>query len=99
MINLRLCNGKVPIRNTGNVDIIILVDFPTKEVFQEMYRKYHSAASIDKHYAVVRMRADGNTLEVCGKHFGITKQRVREIEAKFLRKMQEYRSSLKTGSL
>ena len=98
-MNLRLFNGKVPIRNSGNVDLIILVDFPTKEVFQEMYRKYHNPASIEKHYSVVKMRAAGHTLEACGKHFGISKQRIRSIEAKFLRKMQEYRSSLKTGSL
>ena len=99
MINLRLCGGKVPLRNTGNVDVIILVDFPTKEVFSSLYRKGYSQESIDKHYEVLKMRIGGHTLRECGKIHGVTPQRIRQIEAKFLRKMQEYRSSLKTDSL
>ena len=99
MINLRLCGGKVPVRNTGNVDIIILVDFPTKEVFSEMYKKYHKQPAIDKHYDILQMRIAGHTYLECGEAFGVSRQRVREIEAKFLRKMQQYRSSLKTDSL
>jgi hypothetical protein len=99
MTNLRLYGGKVPLRNSGNVDLIILVDFPTKEVFQVIYKKYHNADSIEKHYSIVKMRAAGHSLSECGKAFDLTKERIRQIEAKFLRKMQEYRSSLKTDSL
>jgi hypothetical protein len=99
MVNLRLCGGKVPIQNAGNIDIVILVDFPTKEIFQVIYKKYHNAASIDRHYDIVKMRAAGHSLTECGKAFNLTKERIRQIEAKFLRKMREYRSSLKTDSL
>lgn len=99
MINLRLCGGKVPIRNTGNVDVIILVDFPTKEVFSSIYAKGYKQPAIDKIYDILKMRTAGSTYAVCGKAFGVTPQRIRQIEAKFLRKMQEYRSSLKTDSL
>jgi len=101
MTNLRLFNGKIPIQNSGNVDVIILVDFPTKEVFHSLYKNkgYYSDESIEKHYAIVKMRADGNTLADCAKAFGLTRERIRQIEAKFLRKMREYMSSLRTGSL
>jgi len=99
MANLRMFGGKVPVQNTGNVDIIILVDFPTKEVFTKMYQKYHRQAAIDRHYDILQMRIAGNSLSDCGKAFGVTKQRVGGIEAKFLRKMREYRSSLRTGTL
>jgi len=99
MTNLRFFGGKVPVQNTGNVDLIVLVDFPTKEVFTQMYQKYHRQPAIDRHYDILQMRIAGNSLSDCGKAFGVTKQRVSGIEAKFLRKMREYRSSLKTGSL
>ena len=97
MINLRLCGGKVPVQNTEGV--IILIDFPTREVFSEIYKKGYSQPAINKNYDILVMRAAGHTLLECGKFYGVTKQRVRQIEAKFLRKMQEYRSSLKTDSL
>jgi hypothetical protein len=99
MTNLRFFGGKVPVQNTGNVDLIILVDFPTKEVFTQMYQKYHRQPAIDRHYAILQMRIAGNSLSDCGKAFGVTKQRVGGIEAKFLRKMREYMSSLRTDSL
>jgi hypothetical protein len=81
------------------VDLIILVDFPTREVFSEIYKKGYSQPAINKNYDILVMRAAGHTLLDCGKFYGVTKQRIRQIEAKFLRKMQEYRSSLKTDSL
>ena len=99
MTNLSLHGGMVPIRNTGNVNVIILVDFPTKEVFQAIYKKHHNPDSIERHYAIVKMRSEGYTLKRCGDEFGITKERVRQVEAKFLRKMRVYTSSLRTDSL
>lgn len=99
MINLRLCKGKVPIHNTGNVDVIVLVDFPSKEVFDELYKKTHTQHQIDRMYGILQKRLAGHTLSDCGKEYDISKERVRAIEAKFLRKMQEYRSSLTTDSL
>ena len=97
-MNLKNCGGRVPIKGHGDTPYL-LVDFPTKEVFQDLYKKYHRPDIIDRHYAIVKMRSEGYTLKRCGEEFGITKERVRQVEAKFLRKMRVYMSSLRTGSL
>ena len=34
------------------------------------------------HYQVLKMRCDGHTLEEVGKKFGVTRERIRQIEAK-----------------
>ena len=91
-MNLRLHKGKVPILSSGK-DTIHLVDFPSWEDFSVMYSKYVSAAKLARNYDILRDRASGLTLaEIKDKHF-VSRERARQIEAKFLRLMQRAHSS------
>ena len=91
MINLKEGKGKVPIRNTTQHEATdyLLVDFPTREEFDAMYSKHKSQELKDKYWAILNLRAQGKTLTNAGKPFGITRERARQIEARFQRLMGE----------
>lgn len=101
-MNLRLANGKVPIRGHGDTPYV-LVDFPSKTTFIDLYSRSVRKENILKYWEILNARAKGATLEEAGKPHGIGKERVRQIEAKFLRllsdKYSRVRSSLMTDSL
>jgi DNA-directed RNA polymerase sigma subunit (sigma70/sigma32) len=84
-MNLRMCNGKVPVF-VGGDSPYKLVDFPTKEVFDELMRPSNQDLK-DKYWNVLRMRADGHSLTDVGKLYGLTRERIRQIEARFLKKV------------
>ena len=84
-MNLRLCKGKVPVF-VGGDSPYKLVDFPTKEVFDELMRPSNQDLK-DKYWNVLRMRADGHSLTDVGKLYGLTRERIRQIEARFLKKV------------
>jgi DNA-directed RNA polymerase specialized sigma subunit len=81
-MNLKNCNGRVPIFVGGNHPYK-LVDFPTKEVFFSLYKNRDDLK--EKYWQMMRLRAEGHTLNEVGSQFGVTKERIRQIEAKFLR--------------
>ena len=87
-MNLRLCGGRVPVW-VGGDSPYILVDFPSREAFDALYPKNSWATSRDKYWEVLNLRRNGATLEESGKPFGLTRQGVRQIEAKFIRLMRE----------
>jgi DNA-directed RNA polymerase sigma subunit (sigma70/sigma32) len=80
-----MCNGKVPVF-VGGDSPYKLVDFPTKEVFDELMRPSNQDLK-DKYWNVLRMRADGHSLTDVGKLYGLTRERIRQIEARFLKKV------------
>ena len=86
-MNLKNCGGRVPIRNiTANSNTpYLLVDFPTKEVFYSLYSRYVPKANQDKYWDILNKRREGATLEQSARPYALSRQRVREIEAKFIR--------------
>lgn len=88
-MNLRDGKGRVPIRNRSTNDRTpwLLVDFPSKKDFYDIYSKHRSTELIEKYQKILKLRAKGKTLAESGAPFGLTRERVRQIEARFQRLM------------
>ena len=90
-MNLKNNGGKVPIRNSTQHEATpyLLVDFPSREEFDLMYSKHKSQELRDKYWTILKHRSRGQTLSDAGKPFGVTRERVRQIEARFQRLVGE----------
>ena len=86
-MNLKEGKGRVPIRNRTTSDHTpwLLVDFPKRKLFNEIYSKHKSQEVKDRYLKILISRAKGKTLAESGSPFGITRERVRQIEARFQR--------------
>jgi hypothetical protein len=83
-VNLRLTGGKIPI-NTGNDrHPIMLVDLPDRGLFDSLF-KYLRPDGKDKYWDILTERLSGKTLTEVASSRGVTKERVRQIEARILR--------------
>jgi hypothetical protein len=81
-MNLSQGNGRVPIPS-GQADMpYLLVDFPTREVFDSLYG---SRSNVDRKWAILNTRVKGATLTESGKQYDLSRERVRQIEAMFIR--------------
>lgn len=89
-MNLRLYGGRVPLPSAQADHPIILVDFPDRATFDSLYHKSVKADSLERQWGILKSRAQGKSLTDAGKAFGISKERVRQLEAKFLRLMQKH---------
>jgi hypothetical protein len=88
--------GKVPIPNMRGDYQYLLVDFPTREWFDSAYKRNNVEAR-DKYWDILVKRSKGATLEESGYVYALTRERIRQIEAKFIRKVAEH-YWLKTSS-
>jgi len=91
MMNLKEGRGKVPIRNSTQHEATpyLLVDFPTREEFDALYTKHKSQELKDRYWIILNLRAQGKTLTSAGNPFGLTRERIRQIEARFQRLMEK----------
>lgn len=92
-MNLKDCNGKVPVF-VGGAAPYRVVDFPTRTAFDLMYKRSNTVMQ-DKIWSILKMRSAGRPLREVGKEHDLTPERIRQIEAKFLRKVA---ASLTTDS-
>ena len=88
-MNLKDGRGRVPIKNSTKHEATpyLLVSFPTREEFDVLYSRQKSTDLKDRYWQMLNHRSQGYTLAECGKLFGITRERVRQIEARFQRKV------------
>lgn len=89
MINLSRCKGKVPVfTEIGGLEFK-LVDFPDKGLFHKLFKRSPQELR-DTYWDILHLRCEGKTLQECGKPYGLTRERVRQIEAKFIRLISEH---------
>jgi hypothetical protein len=90
MTNLKSAAGRVPITNRSmNTNTpYLLVAFPSKKVFYSLYTRI-SQEQKDRYWVILNRRKDGSSLEEAGKPFSLSRERVRQIEAKFCRLVGE----------
>jgi hypothetical protein len=87
-MNLRLAKGKVPIKGKGETPFL-LIDFPSKKDFVKVYKGH--ASNIEMYWDIVNRLSSGMTMIEAGKPYALSKERVRQIEAKFVRLLgQDY---------
>lgn len=81
----------MPIRNKSqNLNTpMLLVDFPTKEVFLDLYRTSVPKATVLRYWDILNARKNGASMRESGALHSISKQRVEQIEAKFVRLLGE----------
>ena len=89
-MNMRAHNGRVPLRTTDPDSPIRLVDVPSKEVFNELFGNRVTAAHLERAYLIMQGRLGGSTLRQLASTTGISVERIRQIEAKFLRALAKY---------
>jgi hypothetical protein len=78
----------VPIQGKGETPFL-LIDFPNKEVFKKTYKG--NFKNIEMYWDIVNRLSSGMTMVEAGKPYALTRERVRQIEAKFIRLYgQEY---------
>jgi DNA-directed RNA polymerase sigma subunit (sigma70/sigma32) len=87
-------NGKVPIQSNNPTMPIQMVDFPNSKTFKSLYGAKLSQASLDKYWDVLKARFNGATLENAGKPYSLTRERVRQIESKFIQLLTKHHKSL-----
>lgn len=97
MNNLRLYGGRVPISTGSEEHPIKLVDFPTRELFNSLYGKQVKAENLDRYWQMLNDRAKGATLVDAARSQGLTRERMRQIEAKFLRLMRTHHQKKQTS--
>lgn len=89
---LKDMRGKVPIKNSTQNEATpyLLLNFPTRPIFDLLYAKHRSCALKDQYWAVLNHRNRGNSLEDCGRLCDLSRERVRQIEARFIKLLENH---------
>lgn len=85
-MNLKLAKGKVPVPG-NDTHPWILVDFPSQEEFNALYGHQVPANNLPRYWKILQDRAAGASFADAARVQGVSLERVRQIEAKFLRLM------------
>jgi hypothetical protein len=84
-MNLKQGGGRVPIPTGDRDHPYVLVDFPSRQEFDTLYGNRVTDAGRERNWTVLTERSKGATLLQAGAPYSLTRERVRQIEAKFMR--------------
>lgn len=96
-MNLRESGGKVPVFIGGDSPYT-LVEFPSKTVFVDLYPRNISKDNVFRYWEILLSRSKGATLSDAAEPHGLSKERIRQIEANFLRLFRQHYFRLKADS-
>ena len=91
--------GRVPVLTGNPQSPVEMFLFPSKKKFCSLYKASVRPETLDRYYEILSLRVKGATLVESGKPYGITKQAVRQIEAKFIRLFGESLLQSKSSSM
>jgi hypothetical protein len=78
----------VPIQGRGETPFL-LIDFPSMEVFKKTYKGH--TRNIEMYWDILNRLSSGMTMVEAGQPYALTRERVRQIEARFVRRLgQDY---------
>ena len=89
-MNLRLAGSKIPIQTGNDRHPIMLIDPPERESFDDLFRKGVPKARKDIYWRALQERLAGKTLKEVGESLGVTRERVRQMEAKMVRLLSNH---------
>lgn len=98
-MNLREANGLVPVRTNDKTNPYKLIPFPKRDEFDTILGNRIKQEAKNKWWEVLQSRANGATLQEAGHPFSIQRERVRQMEAKFLRLMSSKHAPQSKSSL
>ena len=93
-----LKNGRVPVWTDNPEYPYVMFLFPSKKKFCSLYKASVKPETLDRYWQILSLRIKGATLAESGKPYGLTRERVRQIEAKFIRLFGETMLSEKLES-
>ena len=91
-MNLSQAKGKVPIKTEGETPWL-LIDWPTREQFNALYSRKVTGKNLERYWEILTARSQGSTLQAAGAPFQVTRERVRQLEVQFQRRMQQWHFS------
>lgn len=89
-MQLKQGDGRVPIRSDNPNMPYIMIPFPSRGEFDSLWGKRVAGGSKERYWSVLTKRAQGATLTDAGQEVGISGERVRQIEAKFISLIQHH---------
>jgi hypothetical protein len=89
-MNLRLSGGKIPIQTGSDRHPIMLVEPPDRGLFDSLFHRSVTEKQKDAYWMVMQSRLAGMTLKDVAILLGITRERVRQMEAKIVRQLSSH---------
>jgi len=84
-MNLKQGGGRVPIKTGDKDHPYVLVDFPSRKEFDSLYGNRITVEGRERNWEVLVSRSKGATLLQAGFPYSLTRERVRQMEERFLR--------------